>query len=93
MKYTCECGNSFERWSPDLSVYVCAQCGTLWEPDIQPASLAQVAVIEAEYEDSRYDDDDEQIGDTCPECNGTGLDKWESFRPCDYCAGEGYVWW
>lgn len=36
---------------------------------------------------------EDQHGDTCPECGGSGVDKWESFRECEYCQGEGYVWW
>jgi len=30
----------------------------------------------------------------CPECGGTGENKWDDgITACDYCDGEGYLWW
>lgn len=34
-------------------------------------------------------DDDPSVPD-CPICGGTG---WDIDAPCDYCDGEGYLWW
>ena len=40
----------------------------------------------------QYEDADEpRFGDFCPECGGSGLDRYESFRECDECFGEGYI--
>lgn len=45
------------------------------------------------YEDEvvDYSDDDEE-SNTCPHCNGTGLDM-TGLEECDYCDGMGYKWW
>lgn len=46
--------------------------------------------------DELYDDDEywggSEESDTCPECNGTGLD-FTGLEDCDYCFGMGYKWW
>lgn len=40
------------------------------------------------------DFDDDHGYATCPECDGTGDNKWDDgITPCDYCNGEGYLWW
>jgi DNA-directed RNA polymerase subunit RPC12/RpoP len=46
------------------------------------------AMLIEQYEDA----DDYYRGDVCPECGGSGLDRYESFRECDNCFGEGYLW-
>lgn len=40
------------------------------------------------------DDEDEDYEDdvTCPVCYGTGFLE-ENVGDCDYCDGEGYLWW
>ena len=41
-----------------------------------------------EYDDDGYEDH------TCPVCDGTGGDPWnDGITPCDYCDGEGCLWW
>lgn len=42
---------------------------------------------------NNYEDfDDHDL--TCPECGGTGGNKWDDgVTDCDYCDGEGYLWW
>lgn len=40
-------------------------------------------------------DDEEDFEDddlTCPVCHGTGYLE-ENLGDCDYCDGEGYLWW
>lgn len=36
-------------------------------------------------------DEDAEVWQPCPHCNGTGR-KVESLLECDHCNGEGYVW-
>lgn len=43
------------------------------------------------YADDDFDDDGGYEDNTCPFCYGTGQD-WD-LTPCDYCDGEGYLWW
>lgn len=44
--------------------------------------------------------DDKDLGDdgeedlTCPHCSGTGGEPLDDgITPCEYCDGEGYLWW
>lgn len=39
---------------------------------------------------NEWDDDDNR--DTCPDCRGTGMDKWEEYE-CATCGGEGDIPW
>lgn len=45
-------------------------------------------------QDDGYDEDGFPLNRTCPHCNGTGGDPWnDGITPCEYCDGEGYLWW
>lgn len=48
-----------------------------------------MARIEWAGEDEEYEDSTDR---TCPECNGSGGDKWnDGVIPCKFCHGAGYI--
>lgn len=50
--------------------------------------------LDADFE-LEFDDGDRSGDDrTCPACSGTGGDPMNDYiLPCEYCDGEGYLWW
>lgn len=69
----------------DPSGYWCPDCG---EP--RPLCCCDERDIMADEFDELYGAEMHE----CPQCNGTGGNKWDDgITPCPHCDGEGYEWW
>lgn len=82
----------------DISEYqayegVCPRCNAIWGMDEIDTNHCFACGYPNENEfDSDYEDYEDYIDRTCPECGGSGGDRWnDGVVPCKVCFGSGIV--